>query len=122
MLRLASLEDELRKRVGTLKVHQHLHGNALNCSSRRGCGACLEAHHQAKLALRIKAANKKKRAHAIKDLDQQLTKNEAELQAKQAQINELKAKLQGFEAKLQGEASQAECAKPTEPCAKPTEP
>ena len=50
-LRLATLEDELRKRVATLKAHQNLHGNALNCPSRRGCGTCLELHHQTKLAL-----------------------------------------------------------------------
>jgi hypothetical protein len=50
-LRLATLEDELRKRVATLKAHQNLHGNAWNLPSRRGCGTCLELHYQTKLAL-----------------------------------------------------------------------
>ena len=50
-LRLATLEDELRNRVATLKAHQNLHGNAWNLPSRRGCGTCLELHYQTKLAL-----------------------------------------------------------------------
>ena len=51
-LRLATLEDELSKRVLTLKVHHNnSHGSALNCPSRRGCGTCLETHDQTKLAL-----------------------------------------------------------------------
>lgn len=119
-LRLASLEDNLRKRVAILKAHQNLHGGAWNLSWR-GCGTCLEMQYQTKLALdklekelakrgilgqtdliteavtvlkqaklRIKASNKRQ---VIKDLDQRLAEQEAELQAKQAQIDELKAKL-----------------------------